>query len=150
MKDLHNNIKVVQALDPATVTADANGSGIDRQGFCAVEHIVSVGESGDTLSGSVYIELVIQESSDNSTWADVTAAADVLVGADGISAAPDSSGVFATVDAAAEDDRHFRIGYRGSERYSRVQVDVTGTHTNGTPIAVLAVLSGAEQSAVTD
>lgn len=150
MKDLHNCVKLVQALDAQTLTADANGSGIDRQGFESVEHIVNLGASGDTLSGSVYVELVIQESDDNSAWSDVTAAADVLVGADGISAAPDANGVFATIDAAAEDERHFRIGYIGGKRYSRVQIDLTGTHTNGIPAAALAVLGHDEQAKVSD
>jgi len=150
MKDLHNNIKVVQALIPAVVTADANGSGIDRQGFEMVEHIVVMGNSGDTLSGSVLIELVLQDSPDNSVWSDVILAKQVLVGADGISVAPSATGVFATIDAPAEDSRHFRIGYRGGERYTRIQVDLTGTHTNGTPISVIAVLGSPEQAAVTD
>lgn len=150
MKDLHSNIKVVNALSPVVLTADQNGATIDRQGFEGVEHIVQLGATGDTLSGSVYVELVIQESDDNSSWSDVTAANDVIVGGDGISAAPDANGVFATIDDNAEDDRHFRIGYRGGKRYSRVQLDFTGTHTNGIEASALAVLGAPHQAGTSD
>ena len=33
MKDLANSISVVQSLAPAVRTADANGTGVDLQGF---------------------------------------------------------------------------------------------------------------------
>ena len=41
-------------------------------------------------------------------------------------------------------------GYIGGKRYSRVQIDLTGTHTNGIPAAALAVLGHAEQAKVSD
>jgi hypothetical protein len=146
MKDLHSNIKLVQTLDPATVTgtSDVNGATVDRQGFDSVEHIVLFGESGDTLSGSVYFDVTIQESDDDSTWTDVTTAADV------VGATPDANGVWTTIDAAAEDDTLYRIGYVGGKRYSRLQVELTGTHTNGTPIAACAVLGHADQAPTSD
>lgn len=150
MKDLHSNIKLVQSLTAATYTSDQNGATIDRQGFEAVEHIVEVGVSGDTLSGSVKIDFVLQESDDDSTWTDVTDAAAVVVGGDGVSAAPDANGIFATVDDAAEDDKILRIGYVGGKRYSRVEYDFTGTHSNGIPLAGCAVLHCAEQADTSD
>lgn len=150
MRDLHNNVKFVQAVDPAVLTADTNGATIDRQGFESVEHIVFAGESGDTLSGSVKLDLVLQHSDDGSTWSDVTSAADVLVNADSGVSAPDANGIFRTIDAAAEDDAKYRIGYIGGKRYSRVQLDFTGTHSNGIPLCVAAVLGHAEQAPVSD
>lgn len=150
MKDLHSNIKVAEGLAPIVLTADQNCATIDRQGFESVEHIVMLGATGDTLSGSVYIDLVLQDSDDGSTWGDVTAANDVIVGGDGVSTAPDANGIFATIDDNAEDDRHFRIGYRGGKRYSRVQIDLTGTHTNGIEAACLAVLGDAHQGGTSD
>lgn len=150
MRDLHNNIKFIQTVDPVVASSDTNGATVDRQGFESVEHIVFVGESGDTLSGSVYLELVLQHSDDDSTWSDVTSAADVLVNADSGVSAPNSSGVFRTIDAAAEDDAKYRIGYVGGKRYSRVQLDFTGTHTNGIPVCVAAALGHAEQAPVSD
>ena len=54
-------------------------------------------------------------------------------------AAVDSSGIYATVDAAAEDDAVYPIGYTGPERYVRIVCTKTGTHSNGTPIGILAL-----------
>jgi hypothetical protein len=150
MFDLHNNIKVVGAYAPIIITADADGGTVDRQGFESVEHVVFLGATGDTLSGSVYAELVLQHSDNGSTWVDVTSADDVLVGNDGVSAAPDANGVFATIDANAEDERHFRIGYRGGKRYSRVQCDLTGSHSNGIEFCAIGILGHPHQAPTSD
>ena len=150
MRDLHNNVKVTQTIDPVNATASTVGVAVDRQGFESVEHIVCFGESGDTLNGTNYWHIVLQHSDDNSIWDEVTSAADVNVGADGLSSAPNASGIFATIDAAAEDDRHYRIGYVGGKRYSRIFVVENGTLTTGTPIAAVAVLGHAEQAPVSD
>ena len=108
------------------------------------------GESGDTLSGSVKLDLVLQHSDDGSSWSDVTSASDVLVNADSGVSAPDANGIFRTIDAAAEDDAKYRIGYVGGKRYSRISLDFTGTHTNGFPLCAAAVLGHAEQAPVSD
>lgn len=150
MRDMHNNIKLVPAITPATYTSDQDGATIDRQGFSKVEHVIHVGVSGDTLSGSVKIDFVIQESDNGSTWADVTSEDAVLFGADGVSAAPDANGIFATVDDPAEDGKILRIGYRGGKRYSRIQADFTGTHTNGIPLEAHATLGAPDNASVTD
>lgn len=151
MKDIHSNVKLVRAIDPDVYTTDQTGTGIDRQGFEAVEHVVDLGESNDTLSGSVYYDFILEESDDDSTYTAVTASASALVGsAASAVSAPDSSGIFATVDAAAEDNLILRIGYIGGKRYSRVKVDFTGTHTNGTPLSAFAILGMAEQAPTSD
>lgn len=130
MIDLANNIAVTQLVDPVTATATTNSASIDLQFDNGAMVIVNIGESGDTLSGSVYWTLILQDSSDDSTWAAVTDTDYVTWGT------VDGSGVFATIDAAAEDDSVHKIGYIGPNRYVRVAVTATGTHTNGTPIAV--------------
>lgn len=137
MRDFHRNIKTVQTLDPATTTTARTGASVDRQGFNAVEHIVLFGASGDTLSGSLKTDVKLEHSEDGSTWAPVTDAKAVSGGP--VSAA----GVFATVDAAGKAQTAYRIGYLGHARYSRVSLALTGTHTNGTPVAAMAVLSKA-------
>ena len=142
MRDLHNNIKVTPLLDPIVVNNTSEGTpanGVDVRDFQACELIAILGATGDTLSGSVKIELILKESDDDSTYTIVTDANDVLVGADGISTAPDSSGIFATIDANTEDERQFRIGYRGNMRYAMIIASLTGTHTNGTPMSIIAV-----------
>jgi hypothetical protein len=105
-------------------------------GFRDVTVAVLVGESGDTLSGSVYIELEMQESDDDSTYTAVPNA-EITNSVTGTNV-----GTFALIDAAAEDDAVFQSKYLGNKQYVKVNVNVTGTHTNGTPIGVIAVQSG--------
>ncbi len=136
MRDLHNNIAVKQALEAIVVNNDTEGTGdtVDLRGYNAASLIVDVGESGDTLSGSVKHDLKLQHSDNASDWSAV-AQADVVGGT------VDANGIFATIDADGEDGAIYRIGYVGSKRYIRLFCDTTGTHTNGTPMAAVAVLS---------
>lgn len=130
MRDLHNILDPDMSVETATITADTNGTGIDLQGFEGAEVVAFVGQSGDTLSSSVKIELEVEESDDNSTYSDV-ADADLLGSVDGT-----NDGTYAVIDAATEDETVYRVGYIGSKRYIRAVVNVTGTHTNGTPIGI--------------
>lgn len=134
MRDLHSNLGLVQSLDPAVTTASRVGAPIDRQGFESVEHIVLLGMSGDTLSPSVSLSLTLEESEDGSNWSAVVNDSDVL------GASVDGNGTFALVDDGAEDGQPYAVGYVGDARYCRVQVALNGTHTNGTPVAALALL----------
>ena len=102
MKDLANNLLAVQSLAPAVRTADANGTGVDLQGFEGAMVIVDMGAEGDTLSSSVKIDYKLEESSDDSTYTAVTSSSSVTDGA------VDSSGIFATFDANAEAPRRIR------------------------------------------
>ena len=131
--DLANSLSVTQLLDPATTTATVTSATLDTNlTIGSPILILTMGESGDTLSGSVKWDISIQDSPDDSTWTNVTASSRVSF------AAVDSSGIYATVDAAAEDDAAYPIGYTGPERYVRIVCTKTGTHSNGTPIGILA------------
>lgn len=141
MRDLHNQVAVRHTLVPATLSADTTSTAVDRRGFESVEHAVIAGQSGDTLSGSVKIDIKLEHSHDASVWEAVTTP-------DVIGAAVDDAGLFATIDDAAEDEAVYRIGYVGGRRYSRVAADFTGTHTNGTPVAAFALLSHAHAKPV--
>ena len=135
-KDLANNLTVTQLLDPANLTATANSNGLDLQFDNGAMIIVNCGESGDTLSSTVKWDYILQDSSDNSTFTAVTDNNRVTYGT-----VNTSTGVFATVDAASEDDAAYKIGYVGPERYVRVAVSRTGTHTNGTIHGVVGISS---------
>lgn len=124
-----------QSIDPVTLTADANGTGVDTRGFDSTTIVVLVGESGDTLSGSVYIEVEVEDSPDDSAWTDCDNA-DLTSYVTGT-----NTGTIAKIDAAAEDDVVVHAGYIGDKRYVRPVINVTGTHTNGTPIGA-AVVNG--------
>lgn len=132
LKDLRALVTTTQLVDPATITADTNSASVDLKSHQNALFAVAVGESGDTLSASVKIELELEESDDDSTFTDV-ADADMTGEVAGT-----NDGCFAVIDAAAEDDAVYTAQYHGSKRYVRAVINVTGTHTNGTPIGIIA------------
>lgn len=146
-RDIGNQLSAVVEVVPAVYTADpATVSGVSMREASAVVHYCNIGVSGDTLSGSVKIDLTLQESDDNSTWTDVTNADDAIAVLEiypspalGAGLPDATNGIFQTIDAAAEDETLYAIGYRGTKMYSRVLPDFTGTHTNGTPLSVIGV-----------
>ncbi len=138
MRDLYNNINVLQALNPQTSTTTKTSSTIDLQGYNAALVLFAIGASGDTLSGSVFWTLKLQHSDDDSSYADVTTA-DLL---GGVSAAP------IVVDAPGEAQLTYKFGYVGAKRYLKGVATPTGTHTNGTPIGILALRGNANLSPV--
>lgn len=139
MRDLHSNVKAVEALRAATRTADVNGADVNLAGYEACEFVASIGQSGDTLSGSVYATIEMEEADDNGSgsagsYTDV-AAADII-GGNGAT----TNGEAVRIDATTEDRQVYRFGYIGQKKFVRVVYNVTGTHTNGTPVAICAVL----------
>ena len=124
----HGNNGPLLAFIAQTATGDVTGATCDLKDYDGCEIVVNVGNSGDTLSGSVYIELEVETSDDGSTWADA-ADADLSSSVTGT-----NTGTFAKIDAPAEDSAIFTVSYLGRERYVRVIANLTGTHTNGCPI----------------
>ncbi len=116
-RDISKHFDLPLSLDAAVYTSDQNGTGVDIRGYDAVTACFGFGATGDTLSGSVKVLPVLQESDDNSTFTDVAAA--------------DMVGTLTVVDDNAEDSVIQRVGYIGSKRYIRTKFDFTGTHTNG-------------------
>lgn len=133
MRDISNRTVAVATQVPAVVTADANGTGIDLQGFNSAMVVVNTGAEGDTLSSSVKFDFILEESDDDSTYTAVTSSTSVTEGS------VDSSGIFLTLDANGETPQCSQIGYIGGKRYIRCKIDATGTHSNGTPIGVVVV-----------
>ena len=62
MQDLSNNIKLMQSIAPAVLDADANGTGVDTQGYENVAIVVDSGVEGITLSGTNKIEFELEHS----------------------------------------------------------------------------------------
>jgi hypothetical protein len=142
--DMHNNILVESVLKTQTVSGAAGEvtvTKIDRQGFESLEFIAALGESGDTLSGSLKLEFILKEGdlSDGSDLAPVTDKTLVL------GAIPDANGIVITVDADGEDGKIYSVGYVGSKRFAVLVPKKTGTHTNGTPLSVIALKGGANK-----
>ena len=72
MQDIANSLKVLNTINPVVGTSDANGTGIDLQGYESAMVVVPTGIEGDTLSSSVKIDFKLEESSDDSTYTAVT------------------------------------------------------------------------------
>lgn len=130
-RDLFHRIKAVKSILSilGNNTTEGTGLSVDTAGFESAMAVFNIGQSGDTLSGSVYMTLSVQESDNGSTgWADVPAA-NIIGSNQGL-----------VIDAAAEDEVIVHIGVKGAKRYLRAMVAFTGTHTNGCPIGAEILL----------
>lgn len=108
--DIKNHIDPAPSLAPAARTASANGAGVDLANFDAACAVIDVGLWTD---GTHTFKL--QDSDDNTTFADVTA--DFLDGAGPV------------INDAADDATAYTLGYHGIRRYLRVVVTVAGATT---------------------
>ena len=142
-RDFENNLRDDQVVDPAAATVDADGASVDMKDYNSVAFYALVGATGDTLDADNYILLELEDSADNSSFANV-ADADMTNSVTGATV-----GTFAKINAAAEDDAVYMTEYHGGARYVRPVINVVGTHTNGTPIGILALRAGAGRLPVT-
>lgn len=144
-RDLHSNVKLVQHLAAAAYTATQTpANGVDTKGFAGLEFIINIGVVANIAnSPQPSWAFKLQESdSESSDFTDVVTAGDVLVGsaASPVTTPDASTGVFLTVDDAAEDEAVYRIGYIGTKRY--VRVVATAANTPGsTPLCINAELA---------
>ena len=148
MQDLSNNIELGNSIINGVKTAAANGTGIDLQGFEEATAVVSVGAEGDTLSGSVYFEISLEHSDDDSTYTD-------CVQADIVNGTIASGGIWLKLDGTTGGDPdsaggQWQVGYVGGKRYVRLVLAKAGTHSNGTPISGLIVKSRPRHGAVSN
>ena len=135
MFDLKNNIELVECLNAIVKAADTNATGIDTKGFNSSMAIVNVGAPGITFSGTHKVDIILEDSSDNSTFAAVTNNNYVTGGTVG------STGIWQTIDANGDCNAAYGIGYVGPERYYRVVLDFSGTHGTGTVFGVVGAQS---------
>lgn len=110
LNSVKETFDVQNSLQPAARIATANGAGVDLQNFGAA---VAVATFGAWTDGTHTIKL--QESDDNSSFADVAAAQ-----VDGSNPAVSGSG------GASQS---YRLGYLGSKRYIRAVTTVSGATT---------------------
>ena len=133
MRDLSNNIVGVASIAPVVLASDTDGTGVDLQGFESATVVLSVGIEGVTLSTTIKIEFELEESTDNSTFTDVTSATSVTETSVG------TGGLFFTADGNADIPAVTTIGYVGGARYIRVVANFSGTHGTGTPISATVI-----------
>ncbi len=136
MRDLYDNILVTQVSNPATSTTTRTSSTVDMQGFNSLNMLVSLGQAGDTLSGSVYWTLKIAHSNDDVTYVD-TVATELS-----------SPNVTVAVNTTTLDKTTYAFGYVGGKRYVKAVATPSGTHSVGTPIGMIALRGTANYSPV--
>lgn len=125
MKDMHSNIKVINAITPAAVGTSGATNGklsgvIDRLGYESVEFVFNYSTAGAT--GDTVTPVVLEG---DATGGSFTSVADAdLIG---------SEAAIALTAAGAS-----RIGYRGNKRYLKLRLYGTG-HATGI-VGAMAVL----------
>lgn len=133
MKDLHSLIHVARAISPCNGGNDVPlvSQIIDRQGYESLEFVIATGSLAD--AGATFTVLV--EDGDNSALADNAAVADAqLLGTE-------AEASF----TQADDDKVYKIGYRGSKRYVRLTITPAGNGADDY-ISAVAILGNASQN----
>lgn len=126
-------------VERTTKTADFDGATIDRVGYpgsTIICDVQEVGTAGGALDASNFWEYKLYHGLEDpatpdtvltSSWAVVPA--DQLVHEEAFRAtfAETTTGSFAIIDAATEDERPYRVGYIGTRRFLRVRQEATGS-----------------------
>lgn len=144
MKDTYNHFVPVQAVEPILQLVGTTHAAVevDLAGHNSALILWNVGSknAGDTLNSTNKFSLKLEHADDSATpgtagdYANV-AAADVLGGD------TPASGVVKTVDAEADCDQIYKIGYVGGKRHIKLTLAAAGTIANGTIMSV-TVLKG--------
>ncbi len=126
MQDLFNNIHPAPCVSPAVITDNtaAVGTVTDRQGYDSLTYVIATGTLAD--ADATFTALV--EHSD--------------AAGSGFAAVPDTELLGTEANASftfSDDDKTFKIGYRGTKRYVRLTVTPAGNAGNA-PLAAVAVL----------
>ena len=108
MRDIKNNLDAVGSIDPASITASTNGSGVDLRDFDGAMVVFQAG-TADTGSGNETYTPSLEESDDNSVYSAV--------------AASDLEGAMVNMTANSVQ----RVGYKGAKRYVRAVLTLGGT-----------------------
>lgn len=126
MKDLYNNIKVMNALDTKAIASNTTTAGeiIDLKGFDSLAFAFQTG----TITDGDYT-LLIEEGNESNLSDAAAVADDDLLGTEAA----------ASFTADTDDNAVSKIGYRGNKRYVRISVISTNVTTGGT-VGAIAVL----------
>ena len=132
MKDLHHNVKISSAVNPARVTDNTAqvGNIIDMQGYQSLEFalMANIPDSDATLTPLV-------EHGDASNLSDAAAVADdFLLGTESD----------ATL-AAGDDNVVKKVGYVGSKRYVRLTL-TPASNTGNMDLCAMAIQGGARHN----
>lgn len=136
MKDLYNDLGVVNLLSPADVAGvDTASKILDLAGMNGAIIQAYVGPQTG-VDADNHLTPVLEES-DTTVGTDFTAVA-----------AGDILGGFTKVDSTSEDDVVQVAGYKGAKRYIRVNFNFTGTITVGL-VGAVGIVGNATKEPVT-
>ncbi len=141
---LHQNIEFVQHISGAKTATVTPSSGVDLRDFVGgVAISIHVGAVTNIANSPQPTWTFHLEESDSASsgFTAVTNSDDVdIEGSRSPVTTPDSStGVFLTIDDAAEDDLTYRVGYLGTKRYIRVVA--TAANSPGSTVIVAHVVA---------
>lgn len=114
-RDLFSNVGVVNTVQPQVLTATNTSTGVDLAGFEGATVVINTG----AIVGAGNMTPKLQDSANNSTWADVPAAS--LLG---------------TFPAVLAQGVSYKVGYIGPQRYIRTVL----TLNSGTSVAASATV----------
>jgi hypothetical protein len=127
MKDMTFDRGAVQLLAPADITnTDTQSQLLDLSGFEGAGIIVNVGALTGHAAGAT-TALIVEESDSTAANSFTPVAPADLVGSLPI-----------LDNAAADDNQLYSVGYRGTKRYIRVNID----HTEATPGTITSTVIG--------
>lgn len=127
MSSIYNNVQVTQLLDPILAQTTRTSDYIDLQGYHDHFITVNIGFALDSLTGSRYWTIQLQEGATTGSFSNV---------ADSDTHNGTASYV---LNSSALDEQAYNFSYKGNKRYIRVIVTNTGTHSVGTPMSIIAL-----------
>lgn len=123
---------------PVKVTSTTLSAKLDLAGFHGAAVALMIGVFGDVQSGTVYMEGELQESNDDSSYTAVADADLLLPPGDAVRTGNATGTFFQSKTTGATDlSGVYTVGYRGNKRYIKTNLRLTGTHSTGTPVAIL-------------
>jgi hypothetical protein len=141
MRDLFNNLAVVEAIAPATYAADNTPVAIDVRNLASAMLTIQAGIGGITFSGTNKIEFKLSHADLKADGSEPDAGDYVAVTQDDVQGVTvDSGGIVLALTAAHAASTLTRVGYIGHKSFLKLLADFGGTHGTGTPIS--AVLQG--------
>lgn len=136
MRDMFNQVTPKRALSPVSV-ADNTAQVcqiIDRKDFESLTYLIAAGSLADADATFT----VLLEEGDDSGLSDAAAVADAdLLGTEAL-----ASFIF------SDDNKCFKLGYRGSKRYTRLTI-TPAANASAAVLAVIALLGDPQSSAPT-
>ena len=126
-RELYNIANWSTVQSNPILDADANGTAIDLQGYNGCLVGVFIGAPASAFDASNYVQLEMEEA-DETAWGSGTPGAYTDVAEAHLinPIASTTTGAFALINDAAEDETIYWVAYIGTKRYIRVHFEYTG------------------------